>query len=881
MRLLTGPAGSGKTYTVLQEFRQALRQSNRDARLLVPTTTMARFVRNLLAREGFVFPAEQVSTFSRFLEPFAPDVRAVSEPLLYLIVEQAAAEIARPEFARVAGMAGFSAALARTINEFSSAGCSAERLERHLPDTPLGEAFLAVYRAVERELAARGLCLRGERLERVGAAIKSPGAIWMDGFYSITDPELAIVTELARKAPMTVTLATAGVTQPARERLLRAGFREERLAYACPPPSATLVEAASIERECDEIARRIVEHATAGRDFRDMGIIVRAPEVYEGPLRAALERFGVPARFYFERPLLEVASAAYVAAAVEAALSGWDHERSLVWLRTAPNGTGAPLDWFDFEIRRNLPGRGLDPLFTYAAGNPNLLWLLDSAKTLDGWREGLATAAEWAERMDGAAGLYYAPRPREGATHEEALAWREQAKGLAAFRAAMGEAVACFLPAARIGLAEFWRAASAALRLSVVRVDDLRRNVVNVLTAYEARQWRLPVVFVCGLVEKQFPGYQTQNPFFPDAARRPLQQAGIRLRTTADMDEEEAFLFDSAVSRAAESLVLSYPKADSRGEQNLRSLLLDRLAPLAVECARTAIPRRAPAAAPRRNSPVSSPSMLERLAGKHAKLKPSALEFFVQCPFRFFASYTLRLKPVPPRPGERLDFAVKGTLMHQAVAEWSQSREDIDALFARLFEEAVRTHRIVPGHRTESARRAMLRDLRRFTADTQWPGGFDSSVELDFEAEIEPGLFLRGRIDRLDRTPDGRAYIIDYKYSRKDYSRNELHLQGPLYLLAAKHAFGLEPGGMFYCKLRDEVRYSGWSDDQAPLAGRPITAEWLENAAAVTRETAASIRAGRVEPAPADTDVCRYCDYRDVCRIESIQPAALSEGGRS
>ena len=48
--------------------------------------------------------------------------------MLYLIVEEAARRIARPEFARVVRMPGFCASLARTIAEFSSAGCDSGRL---------------------------------------------------------------------------------------------------------------------------------------------------------------------------------------------------------------------------------------------------------------------------------------------------------------------------------------------------------------------------------------------------------------------------------------------------------------------------------------------------------------------------------------------------------------------------------------------------------------------------------------------------------------------------------------------------------------------------------------------------------------------------------
>jgi RecB family exonuclease len=133
-------------------------------------------------------------------------------------------------------------------------------------------------------------------------------------------------------------------------------------------------------------------------------------------------------------------------------------------------------------------------------------------------------------------------------------------------------------------------------------------------------------------------------------------------------------------------------------------------------------------------------------------------------------------------------------------------------------------------------------------------------------------------MDRLDRAADGRAYIIDYKYTVKDHAKNELLLQGPLYLLAAERQFGLKPAAMYYCRIRDRVKYSGWGDETAPIAVQPLTREWLEAAAAASLNAAAGIRAGIVEPRPSDPAGCGYCDFRDVCRIDAAAAASLAEG---
>jgi ATP-dependent helicase/nuclease subunit B len=874
MRLFTGPAGSGKTYRVLQEFRDALRSGDCHARLLVPTATMARHLRNLLAREGLVFAANQVATLHRYLSGFAPEARAISDPALYVITEEALRAAVPQEFARVAGMPGFCASLSRAIDELSSAGCDAAALSRSLPETPLGPAFLQAYREVERAVEARGFCLRGRRMARVAAALRERGPapsapLWLDGFTSFTEPEFEILAAWAAASPLTVTLTDAPVTRSARERLLRLGFAEHVCAFAPPRPQVTLVEAPTIERECDEIARRILAYPG---EFRDIGVIVRSPEVYEPVLRLTMERFGVPARFYFERPLLEAAPAAYVAAAVEAMLSGWDYEKTLAWLRTAPNGTGARLDGFDFAVRRKLPARGLEGLRALAGENAGLSDLLEAAGRIESWREERSRPADWAERLESAARLYR-PRPAPASmSHEFALAWREQAAALSGFCAAMREAAECFSSGASVPFTAFWEIASAVLRVAVLRADDLRRNVVNVLTAYEARQWRLPVVFVCGLVEKQFPKYRPQDLFFPDTARRALQQAGIRLRTTAELDEEEKFLFDSAMTRATDALVLTFPRADAQGGQNLRSLFvagMDAVPAPAVSPVRALANAGAPGS-------IQAPALLIRIAERHQVMKPTALESFVQCPFQFFARHTLRLEEPPARPEQRLDARVAGNLVHQTIREWSASREPIDDVFGRLFEAAAVKENIPAGYRRAAVRTRLLDDLRRFAADTQWPGGFDSAAEVDFEYDLD-GVRIKGRIDRLDRAPDGQAYIIDYKYSERDYSKDESLLQGPLYLLAAERAFGGRPGGMYYCALRRDVQYRGWSADGAPIGARPMTRDWQENAIAAALRAAEEIRAGRIAPDPQDRDKCRYCAYRDLCRVEAAE-AARAEG---
>ena len=859
MLLVTGPAGSGKTAFVLDRFREALRAGNDAIRLLAPTATLAQHLQNRMAREGFVFRRRLIQTLSGFVKEWAGDAPEAPETVLHLMVEEAARRVNRPEFAAVAHTPGFRASLAHTIAEFSAAGCDSARLAKSLPESPLAAAFLAVYQEVDRELERRGLALRAKRLERAAARIESQGlggirAIWLDGFHALPDPELRVIGALSHHADLTLTLGDGDATETVRARLHAMGFREERAARPRATPAKTLVRAPGIEREAEEIARRILEQAAAGRPFREMGIVVRAAGVYVPVLRSTLERFGIPARFYFDSELERHAAVRFVSGAVDAMLSGWDHARTLQVLRLAPRFADSDvMDRFDFAVREQIPNAGLGALHALLAATPGaerLMHLIDNLGAIEEWRSFELAPKDWAVQLRTLRDLF---RP-DARSLGVSLPVTE-------IEAALDEA-ALALESREIGIEEFWRTVKSVIRLKPLRPADGRRNVVQVLSAEEARQWVLPVVFVCGMVEKQFPRFHTQDPFFPDAARCRLNAAGIRVRTAAEFEREERALFDSASSRATMLTTLSYPEFDARGERNLPSLYLEGLR-LAAEESRAVRPQPRHPPALRGPAEIRVPGLLDALRGKTAKLSPTDLESFLQCPFQYFGRRTLRLQGAPARPEDRLDFLMQGNIVHEVLAAWWAEQGDVAPLFERVFARFVEDERIPFGYHTERLHNAMLDDLRGFAADGQWPRGeFQSRMEERFLFRLDESLAISGKIDRLDTAPDGRAYVIDYKYSgsqsTKEKVKDENLLQAPLYLLAAEEAFGVKAAGMFYVGLKGGVVYAGWKE---------IPEGWLERKKEQTLQVVAEIRAGRVDVAPANPDKCGNCEFRDVCRV--------------
>ncbi len=98
----------------------------------------------------------------------------------------------------------------------------------------------------------------------------------MDGFHALPDPELSVVAALDRHADLVLTLSDEDLTPSLRARLTGMGATEERFASRRARGALELVKAPNLEREVEEIARRILLQAESGRPFREMGVIVRS-----------------------------------------------------------------------------------------------------------------------------------------------------------------------------------------------------------------------------------------------------------------------------------------------------------------------------------------------------------------------------------------------------------------------------------------------------------------------------------------------------------------------------------------------------------------------------------------------------------------------------
>jgi len=322
-------------------------------------------------------------------------------------------------------------------------------------------------------------------------------------------------------------------------------------------------------------------------------------------------------------------------------------------------------------------------------------------------------------------------------------------------------------------------------------------------------------------------------------------------------------------------------------------------------------------AASRAPGPLRNPAVLERLAAV-AAYGGTTLERFDTCSYIWFAEHELRPQPLEPIP----EALLQGAIVHEALDRLYRERPGGEARPspAGLAAWTARAAELVAGLATawelgespaeRATRRGAERLLRRFLAE-----------EAAREAPFEPALFearfgeeegsdrpalelggwsLHGAIDRVDRSADGRALIHDYKVAGRVTPaakfEEEGKLQLPLYALAARDLWGLDPVGALYHPLRAtrERRPRGLileADREELSAYGPVGTDVLaedrfEEAIAAARERAgrivARMRGGEIrrDPGPPpgfrDHDVCpAYCSLAPICRRDRTPVADL------
>jgi ATP-dependent helicase/DNAse subunit B len=263
----------------------------------------------------------------------------------------------------------------------------------------------------------------------------------------------------------------------------------------------------------------------------------------------------------------------------------------------------------------------------------------------------------------------------------------------------------------------------------------------------------------------------------------------------------------------------------------------------------------------------------------------SRLEAYATCPMLFWVGSGLDLEPrIPPEEG--YDVRILGTMYHRILEEVyrrASDPTDADELLALLSTVAQGVFDAAPaeyGFRPTPLWDYQRQELEQILADTVTalveasPGYTPAALEQVFGLEGQPALVihsddcelrLRGFIDRLDRGPDGRLRVIDYKAGSTAISARDLaegrRVQLALYALAARDALGMgDISGGFYWHI-------------GPAKASSLKLEKFEGGVEAALQIAAdhalayvaAVRAGRFPPKPSSGNCPSNCPAAVFC----------------
>jgi len=283
----------------------------------------------------------------------------------------------------------------------------------------------------------------------------------------------------------------------------------------------------------------------------------------------------------------------------------------------------------------------------------------------------------------------------------------------------------------------------------------------------------------------------------------------------------------------------------------------------------------------------------------------SALEVYLACPSRWFIERVLR--PVTPDPDP--EPLLRGGLAHAALADTLEGLRQRTGsarvttahlqLALELLGEALACHEhrfplSAQAERLPGARRRLHTDLERYlrhaaaaepdttALEPKWlelQFGFDEHEDELPALDLGEGVMLRGRIDRIDLTPDGQAVVYDYKGARVTPGAkwlSEGRIQLALYMYAVQQLLGLRVAGGMYQPLSGvDLRARGVLDMEAgvtldcvrtDLIGTAELNAIVHEALELARASAMRAVRGAIESRPHTCSYAGICTYPAICR---------------
>jgi DNA helicase II / ATP-dependent DNA helicase PcrA len=233
--------------------------------------------------------------------------------------------------------------------------------------------------------------------------------------------------------------------------------------------------------------------------------------------------------------------------------------------------------------------------------------------------------------------------------------------------------------------------------------------------------------------------------------------------------------------------------------------------------------------------------------GRGLMLSASDIDTYRICPLKYKFARVFRI-PQEPTIHQRF-----GIVLHQVLERFHTAGGGSLEELMDLFEHSWRRSGFGGSDDEQQFRERAIDALERYWRRDRESDAEPVWFERSFAFKLGPHL-LRGRVDRVDRHPDGTYELIDYK-TGKSKTEEELRedVQLSLYQMGARESWRLETSAQSYLYVL--------SGEKVPVAH---SEEELDRVRGTVAEIAGGILKQRFEPTPSP-DVCRFCDYRIIC----------------
>lgn len=298
----------------------------------------------------------------------------------------------------------------------------------------------------------------------------------------------------------------------------------------------------------------------------------------------------------------------------------------------------------------------------------------------------------------------------------------------------------------------------------------------------------------------------------------------------------------------------------------------------------------------------------------------SSLSDYGKCPFRFWVSNILKIRPLA-EPEEGISRQLIGQTYHKALElfykeviarglSMKQGREEeLLALLDRAADDAIAWLEQNPEFRKDEffdhSRKEIKFRLNRFLIEERARALADDEEFLPLMAEVKFGfdhlesypplkltsgdrqILIRGQVDRVDMVAGTESHprlqVIDYKTGSTSISkadaRSGRNLQLPLYALAVERS--IVPQGTVakaeYLSVAAAKSVGKLDFEKAKAGGRYEPVDLLAETVDNISEFVTSVQRGDFGVRPNGYQVCQACDHRMLCRISELPQANSQE----